>query len=96
MASHSTQVEYRAHAVGGVPFVQCVVDLTNIPVSVRDRKFSVTSVLSIVSHMDGATPNNRVASGLVNLSAGISRYCARTRRSRAAGAAEPVTVIMAT
>jgi hypothetical protein len=39
--------------------------------------------------------NNRVACGLVDLSAGICRYCARTRRSSAAGGTEPADVIMA-
>ncbi len=75
----------RAHAVAVRLVRQCVVDRTNMPFSVRDRKFSITSALSIVSHIDGATPNSRVACGLVNLSAGISRYSARTSCSSAAG-----------
>ena len=32
----------------------------------RDRKFSITSALSTAAHTEGATPNNRVACGLVN------------------------------
>ena len=54
----------------------------------RDRKFSITSALSIAAHTEGATPNNRVACGLVNLSPGISRYSSRTRCSSAASGAE--------
>jgi hypothetical protein len=32
---------------------------------VRDRKFSITSALNIAPHREGATPNDRVACGLV-------------------------------
>jgi len=39
-----------------------------MPSPVRDRKFSITSALSITAHTEGATPNNRVACGLVNVS----------------------------
>jgi hypothetical protein len=50
-----------------------VPDRTNWPSVVRDRKFSITSALSIAAHTEGATPNNRVACGLVNVSPGVSR-----------------------
>ena len=39
----------------------------------RNRKFSITSALSIAAHTEGATPNNRVASGLVKLSPGVMK-----------------------
>jgi len=38
-----------------------MVDRTNTPSPVRDRKFSITSALSIAAQTEGATPNNRVA-----------------------------------
>ena len=67
---------------------EVVVDRTNRPSPARDRKFSITSALSIAAHTEGATPNNRMACGLVNLSPGVSRYCSRTRCSSAASGAE--------
>ena len=33
----------------------------------RDRKFAITSALNIAAHTEGATPNNRVTCGLVNV-----------------------------
>ena len=67
---------------------QYVVDRTNRPFPERDRKFSITSALSIAAHTEGATPNNRVASGLVNWRPGISRYCSRTRCSNTSSGEE--------
>src|ERR1700694_3100043 len=75
--------------------LQYVVDRTNRPSPVRDRKFSITSALNIAAHTEGATPNNRMACGLVNVSPGMSRYCSRTRCSSPASGAERGDVIMA-
>ena len=41
--------------------LQSVVDRTNRPSPARDRKFSITSALSIAAHIEGATLNNRMA-----------------------------------
>ena len=68
----------------------------NRPSPVRDRKFSITSALSIAAHTEGATSNNRVACGLVNLSPGIFRYWSRARcNSASSGAERGGDVIMA-
>ena len=40
------------------------------PLRSRDRKFSITSALSIAAHTEGATPNNRVACGVVKVEPG--------------------------
>jgi hypothetical protein len=84
----SKPVKHHAHTVAVGSFLYYVVDRTNSPSPARDRKFSITSALSIAAHTEGATPNNRVACGLVNLSPGISRYCSRTRCSSASSGAE--------
>ncbi len=65
-----------------------LVDRTNTPSSARDRKFSMTSALNIAAHTEGATPNKRMACGLVSSRPGILPYSSRTCCSSAASGAE--------
>ena len=83
-----TQSRIACHEVAVGSFFQTAVDRTNTPSPARDSKFSMTSALSMAAHTEGATPNNRVACGLVNLSPGMSRYCSRTCCSSAPSGAE--------